>query len=382
MANPKQTSRRALASSRLDLASRIPRPHGIFKRVIGRGRTSEDRTIPTPSDPSRAIEVVCCGMYRACSTWQYEVAAHLVEHKLAGHRMGYLNGQDYQARGTVPGGSRVLKSHDAAPALGRALDQGRALGLYAYRDLRDVVFSLMHKRGLSFRGLVRQGMVPRILANHRFWTRRRGVLVQRYEDLLAEPAAGVEAIAGHLGIELEAGEADRIAGEYSREANRARARALAHRLHEAGVDLESAASIQICDPGSLLHWNHLREGGDGAWRALATPRQLALLDRLCGHWLETHGYARAPAPACAAPTLRERLEDECDLAVGRARFVMGDMAARWPGPARLMKRLMRIPEAVGATSWTESAGHGRLNQNAPKSRAVGRATEQAIGDQG
>ena len=25
------------------------------------------------------LDVICAGMYRACSTWQYEVAAHLVE---------------------------------------------------------------------------------------------------------------------------------------------------------------------------------------------------------------------------------------------------------------------------------------------------------------
>lgn len=356
-------------SSRRDPASRILRPRWIFRRAIGDRAEHEAGSVHVAAANSGAVDVICCGMYRACSTWQYEVAVHLVETKLAGERLGYLSGEEYQARAsTGTDHVRVFKSHDAAAALGRALDQGRAIGLYAYRDLRDVVFSLMHKRGLSFRGLVRQGMIQRILANDRYWRRRPGVLVQRYEDLLSEPAAGVEAIAGRLGIELEPGEAERIAGEYSREANRSRTRALAHRLHEAGVDLQSASSAQICDPGTLLHWNHLREAGDGAWRVLATPRQLAILDRMCGKWLEEHGYARERGST--AIDSRERIKDECDLAIGWARFVMGSMAARLPGAARFLKKVLRVSDAAGATNWTEGPGRGRSRQDA--GTAVGR----------
>ncbi len=363
---------------RLDLASRILRPHWIFRRALGVGL--EDEAVPVSAEPSAAaaIEVICCGMYRACSTWQYEVAAHLVEQKLGGERLGYLAGPEYQAvcstRADSPARSRVLKSHDASPALGCALEQGRALGLYSYRDPRDVVFSLMHKRGLSFRGLARQGMLQRILANDRFWTRRPRVLIERYEDLLADPPAGVERIARHLGIELEPDEAERIAAEYSREANRERARALAHRLHEAGVDLENAAGVQICDPGTLLHWNHLREGGDGAWRVLATPRQIAMLDRVFGPWLVSHGYARESAPGALGLRKRiyERIQDECDLAVGRARLMMGSLAARLPGPARLARRLLGLGEPAGAIAWSPAAGRSRQRHDAPAQHAGGR----------
>ncbi len=41
------------------------------------------------------LDVICAGMYRACSTWQYEVAAHLVEEHAAGRRLGYLASGEY-----------------------------------------------------------------------------------------------------------------------------------------------------------------------------------------------------------------------------------------------------------------------------------------------
>ena len=43
------------------------------------------------------LDVLCGGMYRACSTWQYEVAAHLIEQYLGGQRLGYLTGDQYAA---------------------------------------------------------------------------------------------------------------------------------------------------------------------------------------------------------------------------------------------------------------------------------------------
>ena len=136
-------------------------------------------------------DIICAGMYRACSTWQYEVVGHLVENHLKGRRLGYVSGESYETLerlgpGRIPrGGStpwRVLKSHEGARSFSRALESGQALAVYVYRDLRDVIFSLIHKRGTSFRQLLRQGMIHQLLANDRFWRRQSRVLVQRYEE--------------------------------------------------------------------------------------------------------------------------------------------------------------------------------------------------------
>ena len=141
-----------------------------------RGDTDANNASPYPRD------VLCGGMYRACSTWQYEVTAHLIEHFLGGHRLGYLTGEQYAALlGSEASGAvsppeqasrwRVVKSHEGDRSFARALAEGRAFAVYAYRDVREVVFSLMHKRGMTFEQLLRQGMIHQILANDRFWMR-------------------------------------------------------------------------------------------------------------------------------------------------------------------------------------------------------------------
>ena len=135
-----QNSRQA--RSRLDLAGRLFRPHWRRFRssrasssqpgvILSRRRdegSSESIRLP--------LDVLCGGMYRACSTWQYEVAAHLIEQHLGGERLGYLTGDQYAARlrsdaANAPTASgqntrwRVVKSHEGDRSFARALANER-----------------------------------------------------------------------------------------------------------------------------------------------------------------------------------------------------------------------------------------------------------------
>jgi hypothetical protein len=347
-------------------------------RNLRRGRVPERGETPPPDRPDtdvvltglKPIDVVCAGMYRACSTWQYEVVAHLLESHHGGRRLGYLTCEQYAellhgdsgARNAPEGAAwRVLKSHEGDRTFARALRAGSARAVYAYRDVREVAFSMMHKRSMSFEQLLRQGIIHQILANDRFWTRQPGVLVQRYEDLLADPVSGVLALAHHLGIELAYGAAARIAEEYSQESNRARTEALKQRLHHAGIDLESTANVQICDATTLLHWNHMRPG-NASWRDQASPRQVDHLHRLCGRWLEARGYLEPfGAPAASAErrgSLGEVARGQLDLMAARTNFLARAASLRFPRAARGLKRVLgiRADGQVGATPWGEKSG--------------------------
>jgi Sulfotransferase domain len=363
-----------VSRSRLDLAGRLFRPH--WRLFLGsRTASSEPRAMPSRRRDAKGVDsaplpvdVLCGGMYRACSTWQYEVAAHLIEHHVGGQRMGYLTGERYAARLRSDATSstnasrqdtqwRVVKSHEGDRSFGRALAEERGVAVYAYRDVREVVFSLMHKRGMTFEQLLRQGMIHQILANDRFWMACPDVLVQRYEDLLADPARAVIELARHIGFTLEETEAARIAAEYSHESNKARTEALKRRLQEAGVDLESVANAQICDPTTLLHWNHIRQGDARSWRTLANPRQRRILERLCGRWLRSRGYSQdSIEPGQARETIRGLLSAELDIIVGRATFAVRTMSSRYPGTARAIKRILGLPveAGAGATAWADA----------------------------
>lgn len=314
----------------------------------------------------RTRDVICAGMYRACSTWQYEVVGHLVELHRQGQRMGYVTGDDYQLTGSPlprrwgsdqPGAWRVLKSHEGHRSFSRALGSGGAIAVYAFRDIRDVVCSLMHKRGENFQQLLRQGMIHQVLANDRFWRAQPRVLVQRFEEMVRDPVTAVVQLARHLGLGVTRRQAIAIADEYSLESNLTRIEALRQQLVEAGIDLTAAGNLQIYDSVTLLHWNHVRPGGSGSWPIRLSSREIAVLSRMCVPWLEANGYQLQASSGSEGELLpldrmsaaRERL----DLAMGWAASVLRCAAGSCPLAARMIKQLLRIapPALASDLAW-------------------------------
>jgi hypothetical protein len=288
------------------------------------------------------MDILCVGMYRACSTWQYDVAAHLVEQYYRGTRLGFVQSHEYARLPHARTGAwRVLKSHEGGPAFAHALCSGRALALYAIRDPRDVVCSMLHKRQQDFDTFLRQGMVHQILANDRFWTRqpKPAVLCQRYEALIAKPAAGVREIADHLRIALPQGAEHAIADQFSFEANKKRTEDAAHRLKVLGVDTAVPESAVYFDPHSLLHWNHLREGRVGAWAAQTTRREQAILSLILGQWMTAHNYADRPD---LEELLLLNFADHLHIARGAWACRMRCLSARFPRTSSIAKRLLGV----------------------------------------
>ena len=249
---------------------------------------------------------LCVGMYRACSTWQYGVVGALLEKYRDGQRLGFVEGIRYAeklAENPRTGPWAVLKAHDFHDGFGELLATGRAIGFYSYRDLRDVISSYMYKTGTDIETLREQGFLDLCVNNDRAWRAQPGMLVQPYADLIANPVAGVAAIARHLGLELPDGEAAAIADAMSLAANRRKVDSMSARLREQGVTLLAQDQTKF-DPVSLLHWNHIRsQTGDADQDPTAAARR-RIVEEDCRPWLIANGFDVAARATAHPPAIR------------------------------------------------------------------------------
>jgi hypothetical protein len=291
------------------------------------------------------MDLICAGMYRSCSTWQYGVSVDLVQRHRGGVALGYVLPSEYR----LPADARewrVLKSHEGHPRYARALRRGVARALYASRDVRDVVVSMMHKQAVGFEAFVRNGGLHQILGYDRFWRMQPGTLCQRYDWLVSAPVNGIREIADFLEIGLAVGEAEELASLHSLEENRKRTQALGEALRARGMDLSVPGNALMYDPQTLLHWNHLRQGRNGTWREELTAGQRAVLGSVAGEWLIREGYA-TDLEWCEG---HDRLggRERGLLSAGRRAYVTRQATLRYPRLARVVKRWFGISERLHA----------------------------------
>jgi hypothetical protein len=266
--------------------------------------------------------VFCCGMQRSGSTLQYQIAARLVEQAGLGQRLEWVEpGRFPELRdryAEVPG-LKVFKNHVCTDAMAAEFARGNAVGIYSYRDPRDVFVSNMRKYACSFEVLWCGGFLETSLLNERRWTGLPRVLVSRYETMIGDLPAEVQRIAAHLGVALDAQACRQLAEEHTMEKQRER---IAGFGAEALKDGYAGARY---DPRSMLHTDHIQGGLVGGWRGRLRKGEVALVENAAGGWLRDHGYELTLGPVeRRALALREK-------AMRRARRLLGRLRAQPSG---------------------------------------------------
>jgi hypothetical protein len=227
-------------------------------------------------------------MRRSGSTVIYQKTADLGERLGAGEARGWVEPRQFGAVLAASSGAvgfQVVKCHDWIPEAAALEARGRAIALYSFRDIRDVVVSMMNKSGEDFWPLVRRGFLQVSLKDYERWTALSNAFVSRYETITSDLGGEVRRIAAHLGLAIP----DRLPGEFAEAYSLA---AQIQRIERFDFDRHGVGSGRfVHDPHTLLHRNHIRSGRIAQWRDELSPMQVALLEDLTCAWLRARGYA-------------------------------------------------------------------------------------------
>ncbi len=235
--------------------------------------------------------VFCGGMKRSGSTLQYQLASALLEQAGLGIRVTWSPADDFprlREQYARVGLWKVFKSHECTPAIAREITRHDSLGLYIYRDLRDVIASQMHMSRLSFDRLWSLGFLDECLDQDRRWTSLARVGVMKYEDVVADLPRLVQRIGAHLGILLGPADCARVAGDHTIPSQKKRIQRFMQNRSLRRV--EAIGNDLLFDPESLLHHNHINTGACRAWTRLLAPAESARVEVKFGDWLRSKGY--------------------------------------------------------------------------------------------
>ena len=240
--------------------------------------------------------VLCDGMIRSGSTWSFNVALELARSAEPHRRVfGFYNENPAVlfAACRPRFSNLVIKSHGLHPSAYELCRAGAIQAIYTWRDPYDVVVSSMRMFGRSVDHWI--GALRNALRVWSFHRATGSACIVSYESIIRAPLASVNSIACYLGLQVEPQQMGQIAKATSLE----QLKSFSQQVN----DLEQARLIRkdgyVYDRQTLLHQNHIRDGGFGFGAGLLDSEHLSKIDTL----LREEGFEFLCTPGGRRPSI-------------------------------------------------------------------------------
>ncbi|MFX0092697.1 MAG: sulfotransferase domain-containing protein [Candidatus Hodarchaeota archaeon] len=249
--------------------------------------------------------IICCGMPRAGSTLQYNIARTLIEEIDLGTGLGYFT--DLYKHQIFEWAKAdefyVIKIHNV-PSLSitELAVEGELKICYIYRDIRDVALSLKQKWSLKGQRLLK--WLDQIIKIYYDLEKISGVLWQKYEEVMPDMNHAIRQIAEFFQLEITEEIVSFVVEECSLTnvkeimctLNRGLKRKLRTRWKRAMVKIGSVqiepVSSPLIDKRTLVHHDHISKtnGAIGAWQQFLDKKDVEVITNRYKTWLLETGY--------------------------------------------------------------------------------------------
>ena len=256
---------------------------------------------------------MCAGLFRAASTWAFNVTAEVARRGGAIARMIFAEDVATIAA-QVDQGMVIVKSHNPAADMRLLVNAAKLTTIISVRDPLDCVASLMERFGETYE----KALADVVDSTHVLLATIEATpdaLVLRYEDVDARGPSDVQRIAEHLGTVLLPASIDEIAERYGHVSVRAHIDAL-----EASGVFDNRPPRNQYDAETHWHPGHLGSGASGRHNEVLSPGEAIAVAYATRRFRERMDYtlpARRIAPASRLAFSREALA-YCERGFDRA----------------------------------------------------------------
>ena len=149
--------------------------------------------------------------------------------------------------------------------------------IYTHRNILDVISSLKAKNKIEFTDDELRELVVRLKKTYLEWMQCKNIFIQKYDSIRNHLDICVKEIADALGIDISRERVEEIANTLAFDKQK--------KFLDQIRDSDKLISINennTYDPDSLLHVNHIDDGGIGRYKKNLSQHETALIETVWG----------------------------------------------------------------------------------------------------
>jgi len=224
--------------------------------------------------------VFCCGAIRSGSTLQYNIACEIVELSGRGIRIDYHHHSrfaDVRSHYKDYKGYKVFKTHQINEEIKHEFLNQNAIGIYSYRDVRDVFLSIKRKENKSSDNLFQSSFIKKYIKCYFDWLVIEPMYRSKYEDLIRNIRKEITNICNILEVSLAETEISDIEKKVQKDSQKK----IADRLAQYGDSY---------DKRTLIHSNHFNSKRPNEWKLDLSQDEICRIEKEARDWLFNNGY--------------------------------------------------------------------------------------------
>ncbi|SRX75395.1 sulfotransferase domain-containing protein [Aequorivita antarctica] len=232
--------------------------------------------------------VFCCGPVRSGSTLQFNITRELVEKSNSGYAVDYDYTDNFSKVYERYNDEKlkVFKTHSLSPLMIELINNKKAVAIYCYRDVRDVIVSIAKKEDNVVSNLVLNNKF--ILGYVDYYNLIKNLpykLMSKYEDFYNNIPRECRRIASILNIKANVEVINQIEKEYSRDK-------LISNIDKDKMDqfVGKNGKTYTLDKKTLIHFNHFGNYYPGSYVMEMSQSEIDKIEKGVGTWLLINGY--------------------------------------------------------------------------------------------
>ncbi len=232
--------------------------------------------------------IICAGAVRSGSTLQFNIVYEILIHTKNCFKPPYTDENDFpkiREKYNHIKEYKIIKVHRVTPIIENEIVNNNAILFYTYRDIRDVICSLISK------GWIKNDLKSIIdatnsyLSNYAEWAKLQGYnsYVTKYENFYNNIRNELDNISSFFNVKMNTNILNNIEKKYN-------AKKLKNELKEIDSNSIQTYGKLIFDKNTLFHKNHITNLLPNSYLNSLNHETILTIEKIAMDWLVEHEY--------------------------------------------------------------------------------------------